>query len=193
MNLIDIAKAINKKRFKYKPVIIAIEGIGGAGKTTFSKKLSERLGDSYVISMDDFILKDKISDNVKSNFDRDRLRQQVLQPIKNNEPAYYQRLEWITNTLSEPIIIPNVTYLIIEGVSSSDPSISEYFDYIIWIDTPAEIAKLRGSKRDKNAGNNNDELWENWTKTYVEYKEIYHPEQKADFIFDNSETILSNK
>jgi uridine kinase len=186
MTIDDIANQIKKTHLEKRPIIIAVEGFGGAGKSTFAAKLRDELGDAYVIDIDDFFLKEKISDAIKSNFDRKRLEEQVLLPIKNGHPAAYQRLEYATNTLSEPIKVPGVKYLIIEGVSTFHPNIAGYMDYKIWIDTPKDVARARGEKRDKELGSDNGDLWEHWTKTYQDYKNLYHPEKVADFVFDNS-------
>jgi uridine kinase len=186
MTVKEIANKIKQRQFAHKPIIIAIEGFGGAGKSTFAAKLKEELDDVYMIDIDDFFIKEKESDAIKSNFDRKRLERQVLLPIKNGQPAAYQKLEYITNTLSEFIKIPEVQYLIIEGVSTFHPEIAPYMDFKIWIETPRDVADARGRKRDKELGSDNDALWDNWTKTYQDYKDLYHPEESADIIFNNS-------
>ncbi len=186
MTVSDISSKIKKTPTNHKPVIIAVEGFGGSGKSTFSRKLKEVLGDAYVIETDDFFINDKPSDADKTNFDRKRLEEQVLRPLRNGRLAAYQRLEYITNTLTEPVKVPNVSYLIIEGVSSFHPSILEYMDYKIWIEAPRDVAEERMRKRDKDVEIDTDDLREHWTKTYQEYVDLYHPEKMADFVFDNS-------
>lgn len=186
MTLEDIAAHLKKSSLSNRPITIAIEGFGGAGKSTFAAKLKRELSDAYVIDIDDFFLKEKMSDAIKSNFDRKRLEKQVLLPLRNGHPAAYQKLEYATNTLSKFIKVPSVKYLIIEGVSSFHPDIAHYMDYKIWIDAPREVADARGRRRDKELGNNNGALWDNWTKTYQDYKDMHNLEAAADFIFDNN-------
>ncbi len=191
MTVADIASKIKKKDNRHRPVIIAVEGYVGAGKSTFAAKLKDELGDAYVVAIDDFFIKGKRSDADKSNFDRNRLEQQVLSPIRRGQPATYQRLDYATNILSEPIEIPDVKYLIIEGVSTFHPSIARYMDFKIWVETPKDIANTRGIKRDKASGDypDDDQLWEHWIETYQAYKDLYHPEKMADFVFDNSRQL----
>ncbi len=185
MTLEDTVNSIKESSLEHRPIIIAIEGFGGAGKSTLAKNLEDELGDAYVVEIDDFFLKEAKSDADKSNFDRERLRQQVLLPLKNGQPAAYQKLEWDTNTLGAFISIPDVHYLIIEGVSTFHPDIAGYTDYKIWIDTPGEVAKDRMIKRDKALGDEHGELWDHWTESYQAYKDLYHPETIADFIVGN--------
>jgi hypothetical protein len=84
--------------------------------------------------------------------------------------------------LSEFIRIPNIRYIIVEGISSYHPEIEKYYDYKIWIDTPIIVAKERGYIRD---GNNNT-YWDIWAKNDLDYKLKYHPEQRANVIVGNS-------
>jgi uridine kinase len=88
-----------------------------------------------------------------------------------------------TNTLSEPVTVPEVDYLIVEGISSYHPSIEQYFDYKIWVETPMEIAQKRGHARD--GSNENAHYWDLWVKNDIAYQQRYHPEQQAGYIFMN--------
>ena len=49
------------------PLLIAIEGFGGSGKTTFAEALKEALGSAYVVNFDDFIVKAKLTDSSWEN------------------------------------------------------------------------------------------------------------------------------
>ncbi len=186
MTIKEVANYIKpKSTAKRRPVLIAIDGFGGSGKSTIAEKLKNVLDDAYVVSIDDFIVKEKILEASwdKGGFDRERLEKQVLMPVVKGEPVVYQRLIWQTNELSEAIAVPDVQYLIIEGITSCHPDIVKYYDYKIWVDTPIEIAKQRGRARD--AQNENSVHWDLWAANDLEYQNTYHPEQNADFIVDN--------
>jgi len=182
MTVEAIADEIKNRRLTKKPITIAIEGFGGAGKSTLARNLRDKLEDAYIIEIDDFFLKNAESNANKSNFDRERLKKQVLLPLKNGKHATYQKLEWDTNTLSKFISVPDVKYLIIEGVSTFHPDIAGYMDYKIWVGTSKEVAKQRMVKRDTALGDDHGELWDHWTESYQAYKDLHHPETIADFI-----------
>lgn len=169
MQITEIAKNITSAKSTHHPVLIAIEGFGGAGKSTIASQLAKLLGNTYVIEIDDFIVKEKLMEPSwdKGSFDRARLEQQVLIPITNDRPASYQKLIWSTNELSEPVTIPATDYLIIEGISSYHP----------------DIATERGRTRD---GSNEDAHWELWSQNDLRYQQRYHPEIVADFIINNA-------
>lgn len=190
MNLPDIASAIKQNDKHHKPVLIAIEGFGGSGKTTLAEQLRDALRDAYIINIDDFIIKAKLTEPSwdKGAFDRERLEQQVLIPATTGKDVAYQKLIWETDNLSEPVNMPKVAYLIVEGISSYHPNIAKYYDYKIWVDTPIELAKERGHSRD--GSNENAQHWDLWAENDLKYQQKYHPEQVADFTIENKKTTL---
>ena len=151
-----------------------------------SEKLKSKLGNAFFVKIDDFIVKEKINEDSwdKGGFDRERLEKQILMPATSGKVISYQKLIWKTNQLSEYIHIPKVHYLIIEGISSYHPDIAKYYDYKIWVDAPIEIARERGRARD--GSNENASMWNIWSENDIKYKDKYHPELVADFVYDNS-------
>lgn len=63
MTIAEIAQDILRKNDQqHRPLLIAIEGFGGSGKSTVAQQLAKELGSAYVIGMDDFIIKAKVSE-----------------------------------------------------------------------------------------------------------------------------------
>jgi uridine kinase len=137
------------------------------------------------VHLDDFIVKEKLTEPSwdKGTFDRDRLEAQVLKPLRQGHNAAFQRLIWESNTLSDPVRIPSVDLVIVEGISSYHPNIADYYGFKIWVETPMEIAKERGRARD--GSNENAQYWDLWAANDLAYQEKFHPDQSADFIFRN--------
>ena len=186
MTIEHIAADIAQRGGKAKPILIGIEGYGGVGKTSVAKQLADSLGSAYVVNLDDFIIKEKLAEPSWDSgvFDRARLERQVLQPASRGEPIRYQRLQWVMNTLSAPVTVPVVDYLIIEGIAAYHPTIERFYDYKIWVDTPIDIAQQRGHARD--GSNENAAYWERWAQNDVAYQRRYHPERRADYVFRNA-------
>jgi uridine kinase len=181
MSTKEVAEKIRQMRFTKKPIVIAIDGFGGAGKTTFAKALKAGLTPATVVEVDDFYLFGIKSDADKSNFDRYRLVAQILEPLKQGLTASYQKSIDKNNPLSEYFDVPKVDYLILEGVSSFHPDIEKYIDYKIWLEVSADEAKNRMMNRDKIKGNNHgEEFWNHHTDSYQAYKDRYQPESQAD-------------
>ena len=104
-------------------------------------------------------------------------------PATTGKDVAYQKLIWAADNLSEPIAVPKVAYLIVEGISSYHPDIAKYYDYKIWVDTPIELAKQRGHAR--NGSNENAQHWDLWSKNDLAYKSKYRPDEVADISFTN--------
>jgi uridine kinase len=185
MKIDEVVSTLRKSGVQKMPILIAIEGFGGSGKTTLAEKLKNSLHDAYIINIDDFIIKAKLTEPSwdKGAFDRERLEQQVLIPATTGKDIAYQKLIWVTDTLSEPVAVPKVAYLIVEGISSYHPNIAKYYDYKIWVDTPIELAKERGHARD--GSNENAQHWDLWAENDLKYQQKYHPEEQADFVISN--------
>jgi uridine kinase len=182
----EVAAAIRISGVVDRMVLISIEGLGGAGKTTTAEALRNLLGDAYVVGVDDFIVKEKLAEPSWENgsFDRARLEREVLEPAVTGTPIAHRRLVWHTNTLSDSIVAPPCHYLIVEGISVAHPDIAHYYDFNIWIEVPADVARERGRARD--GSNENAQYWDLWSENDRRYQEVHHTRESADFIVDNS-------
>ncbi|HZC07378.1 MAG TPA: hypothetical protein VE338_17220 [Ktedonobacterales bacterium] len=186
MTIEQIAAKIKQSSRTTKPTLIGIEGYGGSGKTTVARQLADALGSAYVITIDDFIVKAKLTEPSWDGgaFDLTRLERQVLSPVSHGQPVSYQRLQWETNTLSGPVTVPEVDYLIIEGISAYHPPIERYYDFTIWVETPLTLAQSRGHARDGSS--ENAAYWDLWARNDIAYQQQYHPEARADFVYLNA-------
>ena len=181
--VVEKIKALPKP--ENRPVLIAISGFGGSGKTTIAEALAKLLDSSYVIHIDDFIAKEKVLKDPfdKGAFDRDRLEKQVLVPASQGKPARFQKFLWADNKLSNFHQVPAVDYLIVEGISVYHPNIAAYYDLRIWVDVDLDIAAERGQNRDR--GNENERMWDFWKDNDQKYSDKYQPREHADIIISN--------
>ena len=107
--------------------VLAIDGPGGAGKSTLALRVAEQLGGAPVIQTDDF------ASWINSLDWYPRLLGQVLAPLAAGRVARYQRYDWDTRTLAEWRDVQPGEYLIIEGVSSSRLAFRPYLAASVWV------------------------------------------------------------
>lgn len=178
----EVVTQITVLRDARTPVLVGIDGAGGSGKSTLAAAIAERLGsDAVVIPMDDFIVRDRmLDDSWEGGWDRDRLVQQVITPLRHGEPVLYQRLEWSSNTLSEAIPVPAASVVLVEGITALHPALAPHWQLAIWVETDATIALERGRARD--AGNENAQHWELWSNNDARYRAEHAPHLRADLI-----------
>lgn len=155
--------------------IIAIDGLGGAGKTTLAALLSRSLNDCAVIQTDDFA-------SWENNLDWwQRLREQVLEPLMVDMPACYQRYDWLARELAEWITVPPAEYVILEGVASSRHQFRDALSVTIWVETPRAERLRRGLARD---GENARDYWTQWMRDEDRYFDAERPDLHADIVVD---------
>jgi uridine kinase len=168
--------------------LIAIDGRGGAGKSSLAKRLADQLSDVTVVEVDDFWLgrnrrpeRAVVIDEPGSDYDWMRLRDQVVVPLSRDERGRYRRYDWRSDTLMEWHDVPVGGTLIIEGVFSIR-ELASFYDVCIWVDTPSAVCLERGYERD---GEEHRDLWDNeWMPAYENYIRKYDPAKLADCVVE---------
>jgi uridine kinase len=123
--------------------IVAVDGGGGAGKSTFADALS-KVWPAAIVHTDDFASWDNAIDWWP------RLRAEVLVPIREGREARFQKYDWNSRALGEwETVAPG--RIILEGVSASRSEFRPCLDYCIWIETPHDLRLARGLQRDGEA------------------------------------------
>ena len=156
--------------------VVAIDGCGGAGKSTFASALAQALENCPVIHTDDFASWDQPLDWWP------RLLDQVLSPLSRFEPAHYQRYDWETRCLAEwhQVLSP---IAVIEGVTSARREFRPYLAYCIWIECPHALRLRRGLERD---GVSREDQWRIWMTDEYRYIAEHRPLDVADLVVDGS-------
>lgn len=132
-------------------VLIAIEGGSASGKSTLSELLT-KIYDCNVFHMDDFFLrpeqrtKDRL-EKAGGNIDNERFLDEVLIPLRNGKTFAYKRFDCSIQELTEPINIMPKKLNVIEGAYSMHPSLSEFYDFSVFLKIEKDLQKSRILKR----------------------------------------------
>lgn len=168
--------------------VIAIDGVGCAGKTTLAAQMAEALG-ARIVHFDDFYrvldpaTRESLNprDGYQNYFDWERLRNDLLIPLKMGQTGCFRKYDWSKNALGK--IIENVEptgYLIIEGVYSCRPELRTFYNHTIFVKVPREIRELRAIARDENSP-----FWiSRWMAAEDFYITSASPESSAEWVFD---------
>jgi hypothetical protein len=174
MNLGEIAAAIEAKpnSSDLSVRVVAIDGHGGAGKSTLAEKLAKRLG-ALILHTDDFASWDEPLDWWV------KLEAAVFEPIARGAATLtYGRSRWSDEHQPTAVDVQVVTpVVILEGVSSARREFRRYLTFAIWVDTPIEVCLQRGLERD---GGEALPLWERWVAAEDAYIARDDPAGYAD-------------
>jgi uridine kinase len=165
-----IKKEIEAKNFpqNFSVKIIAIDGRGGAGKSTLAEKLAKELN-AEILHTDDFAsLEDSV--NWWPDFNKE-----VIEPIESGSKTLsYKRSSWAPEPVKDQ---PVTSIMILEGLRSSRLESRPYLSYAIWVETPKELCLKRGLERD---GQDALPKWQKWIAEEDEYITRNNPRAYAD-------------
>jgi uridine kinase len=150
--------------------IIAIDGCGGAGKSTLAAELGRGLP-APIVHTDDFA-------SWESPLDwSGRFTREVLEPAAHGDVVRFQRYDWNEQHLGDWIELEPAAELIIEGVGSSRLAFAGYVDLSIWVETSRAERLRRGLERDGNAMAAH---WARWMAAEDAYVAAENPAGRAD-------------
>jgi uridine kinase len=182
----DIADAARERARTDETTIIAVDGPGGSGKTTLAATVAELLDGATVVHGDDFYRPMPEHDREQLDaqqgyqhyFDWQRLRDQVLAPLRAGRPARYQSFDWATEKLAGWREISPGTMVIVEGVYAGRPELAPYYHLNTYVDTPREVCLRRIRARGQNS-----EVWiTRWRAAEDFYLQTTWPQARAQLI-----------
>jgi len=187
----ELAKLLSGLPSRHKQKIVAIDGVGGVGKSTFAQELQKTLPGSTVIHADDFykIESERVTGNtfeINPNFDWDRMDREVFTPLHFGQPISYHVYDWHKDEIGAKVPVPADVVIILEGGYVTQNRFSENYDFKIWIDAPDTARLTRILERD---GQHMLQQWENeWMPIERNYIDKEKPNLRADLIVNGTDS-----
>lgn len=199
----DIIKNVIKKQKRDEAFLIGMDGLGGAGKTTFAEKLKRNLEFNgfhvVLLHMDDFIHPQKIRYSAKQDewicyYDKqwryDYVIENILYPIHLGE-TIDQNIEIYDkkNDTYEKrhVSIGSNTIVMLEGVFIQRPELKMFFDFVVYMDVPKDKRLERVLLRDTYIGDR-IKIQEKYEKRYFPAEDFYmkscSPIANADYVME---------
>ncbi len=169
-----------------RPVMVGIEGQSGSGKSFLAAQLSEALS-CPVIHGDDFYRvmgeEERMALTPEQGyalyFDRQRLRTEVLIPVKAGRAVQFQRYNWKDSCgLDGWVNVAPAPVVIVEGVYMGRPQLRPFFDVLIYVNTPEVERRQRLQARTWD-----DPAWvARWDAAEQWYRNHHAPERQVHFV-----------
>lgn len=156
-----------------RPVIVAVDGRSGAGKSTIADRLRDEVAGSCVVHTDDVAWHE-------SFFGWDGLLAAgILLPVRQGGAVEYVPRAWQERGRGGVITVPaGCPLLIVEGVGSSRASLTPLIDIAIWVQSDREEARFRGLERDGGTAEAKA-FWDEWEAAEVPFLGSDRPWDRA--------------
>jgi uridine kinase len=165
----ELVDEIRSAPARFATRIVAVDGLGGAGKTTLAERLAGAL-DAPVVHTDDFASWENPVDWWPA------LLEEVLEPLAAGRSARFTPTSWGGPPRGEVVVDP-APFVVVEGVTASREAFRPYLAYSIWVETPRDLRLTRGLER---GGADTLERWECWMAAEDAYVARERPAEHAD-------------
>jgi para-aminobenzoate synthetase len=181
---------------------VAIDGYGASGKSTIAARLCSRTG-ACLVRTDDFFLPSSRRPGagepgepgrarsapggesgrlIASFYDLRRLRAEALEPLRAGQEAVFYGFDWHCGAIASlKTRVEPKELVLVEGVCSAAPQLSDLVDRAIFVDTPEpeRLSRLRGRIAPQ------DWDWE-WLQAEKQYFSTTRPRRSFDLVISGT-------
>jgi para-aminobenzoate synthetase len=157
------------------PVIIAIDGRSGAGKTTLAIELAARLRNHHRVSL--FHLEDIYPGWNGLTAGIERYVSTVLAPLSRGDRAVWTSWDWEKHYDGDTRVTLPAEIVIIEGVGAAAAEARPLLSAVIWADSPDDVRRTRALDRD---GGTYEPFWDQWAAQEDEWLAVDDVPRQAD-------------
>ena len=138
----EVMALIEGRLQQQQRLIVALDGMSCAGKTTFARELVERYSGA-VVHMDDFFLpRDQFTEEMQAlpggNMDRARFRLEVLSPLTAGRDFAYVPFSCAEQALAAEAVPVSGRLVVVEGAYALLPDWGKYYDLALFLQVSSE-------------------------------------------------------
>lgn len=169
---------------KNAPIVVAIDGRCGSGKSTMASMLSDIIG-AGVVHVDDFFLPIELRTEDRlaqpgGNVHYERFAEEILPNLKGNIDFTYQRFVCRSMQLGEQRKVSGASVYVVEGAYSHHPYLGEYADVKVFSHVEEKEQLRRIEERD--GGRMLTSFKERWIPMEESYFAEYRVRECADIV-----------
>jgi anthranilate synthase component 1/para-aminobenzoate synthetase len=159
------------------PLIIAVDGRSGVGKTTLAVELTTLLREHHTVSL--FHLEDIYPgwDGLVDGMDR--YVSTVLTPLASGLPARWTAWDWTANDDGDTRLTQPSDIVVVEGVGAACEAARELLDVVVWLDADEDVRRSSALTRD---GETYATFWQRWSDQEERWLSADNPAPHADLL-----------
>ncbi|MFN2237575.1 MAG: uridine kinase [Anaerolineales bacterium] len=191
----QIVCAINQILAHRSPVLVALDGGSGSGKSTIASMLAQEL-DGVIVPLDDFYAANipdwewdarSTSARLRDVFDWGKLRREALAPLLAQRTARWYPFDFASGMRPDgtyaisphPVERQPAPVILLEGAYSASPQIADLIDLKVLLDVPVQERHQRLEKRER------DQLFlKRWHALWDDVEAYYFTEVMPKSAFD---------
>lgn len=165
-----------------KRCVLAVDGRGGAGKSTLAARIAAAVPAAVVVATDDLAWNEEM-------FGWSELAlEHLLAPYRAGEDVSFRPPAWERHGRDGVIEVARTTpLLVLEGTGAAQRALVEHLDAVVWVQSDAPTAERLGLARDVAAGTNGDEaaataFWHEWMAHENPFFDGDRPWERADLV-----------
>lgn len=165
-----------------KPLIIALDGRSGAGKTSLAHALTQLFGaaNTSLLHLEDLYQGWQSLERTSHRLHG------LLQQLSSGETASWFGWDWVQHTEStQSFSVQPRPIVLVEGVGSLHSVVRNFVDFGIWLDADDAERKSRALTRD---GDTFAPHWQTWAQQEQNYLAAENPRLAANLILDAEST-----
>lgn len=171
-----------------RPRIIAIDGRGGAGKSSLTRRIADVLPETAVVHTDD------LAWNFSIFGWGEFLTERILLPLRNGEPVDVQPPGWAPHGRTGSVTVPVCETVLVEGTGSFRLENADLYDASVWVQSDFDEAKRRALDRDVEQGVNGDReaatrFWDEWMLEEIPFYLGQRPWDRADTVVAGTDVV----
>jgi hypothetical protein len=167
-------------RHAARPVVLAVDGHSGSGKTTISQRISDAVPSSVVVRTDDVAWQHSMFGWT------DLLVDGILKPVHRGEPVSFRPPAWRRQSRDGAIEVPaGLDLVIVEGVGVARRELMVLMDLVVWVQSDMIEAERRGIERD-GGDDAAASFWRLWMAEELPFIARERPWERAAFVVDGT-------
>lgn len=166
-----------------RPVVVAVDGRSGAGKTTVADALAAGAGPGRgaVVHTDDVAWNQSVLD-----WDG-LLADHVLRPVRAGGAVSWRPPAWVAHDRQGQIeVAAGLSLLVVEGVGAGRAALAPLIDAVVWVQSDLEVSRERGLARDRELHGRSEaealHQWDGWMAEELPHLAADRPWGRADLV-----------
>jgi uridine kinase len=173
-------------------LVVAIDGHGTAGKSTIADDVADATG-AALVRTDDFFQQLPApaagQPLLGQYYDWRRIRTEALEPLRARRRVSFRRFDWSRGTgLDGVVTVASADLILLEGVFSAAPELSDLVDRSVFVDTP-EPERLRRLRAQVTP-----EEWDaDWLIAQQGYFDLTRPPSSFDLVISGTSPVPASR